>query len=376
MRKLWYLLRTTFCSYTATALLTLFSIVAAVLGMNVVLAYAESSYQGGRGSTTYTVLTLAELDAQTKQTDMLARLGPLGATAAVYICRSADGAVLVGFDGSDKAENWWGKASGEFVNETKGEDYPHVIFLGAEEAREIPLGSLYDLDGRTFRVIGCGSVMPASFTRLISSSSPQTVFERSTGPYSEGHTGEMAYWCRVIPYEAFRESYEPELILLHFPELTHPQLLQMRERLEELFPGSTATGLKKDARELFGFALERMGSFLPLFLLLSEITVVLSLCELLKKLRAECYVWRICGMSRRRMRALLVLETGVFYLMGTAVAVPVQLLLKDALVWMNVDVLPTFWEIACGVLTLFGVSVLLSLPERIRSLRIQRSGEE
>lgn len=374
MKALVYLIRTSFCSYTAITVLALFSILVAVFGTNVVLGFAQTHYQKGAGSTMYTVITLAGLTDKARSTDMMTELAKYKPSAALYFCRSEDGAVLVGFDGSDGPENWWAGTWGGFVADSTAEEYPQVIYLNEVEimARELSIGDLYELDGKEYRLIGYGSMMHFNFIHLISKRSPQNIFDRSKISASEEDT---TTWTRVIPYAASREIYEPDLIQLHFPEMNYGQILRMTERLEKMFPGCTVTPPNRSSDELFQYALEMMVYFIPLYLILTEISVILALGELYKKLRAECYVLRICGISRRRLRWLLIAEVALLFVLGTGISLVLQAVLKTPLSFLRVEELPTAAQTAAGAGTILVIAVLGSLPELIRGLRLQRAEE-
>ena len=69
-----YLLRTSFRSYTATTAMLLFSIVIALFCVNVVFGFAESTYRGGSAHVSYTTITIAGMDSDTRHRDMMAEL--------------------------------------------------------------------------------------------------------------------------------------------------------------------------------------------------------------------------------------------------------------------------------------------------------------
>lgn len=370
-----YLLRTSFRAYTATTLMVLFGIIVALFCTNVILGFAETYYHNGAGSTMYTVITVAGLDRETKSTDMMTALKKYKPSAALYICRDQDGAAVIGFDGSDAAGLWWPEGPGEFVNSCSSEDYPNVVYLSMAEmtARELSVGGMFDLDGRAFRIIGYGLMINHNFNMLISKDSPQTVFDRSQSIYPDD---DPAGWFRIIPCSVFREAYEPDLIMIHLPELNYGQMLKMTDRLSRMFPNSTVTPPIKSADELFQYALQTMRQFIPLYLVLTEITVILALCELYKKLRTECRVLRICGMSKRKLSRHLIGEVTMLYVIGAAAALLLQAALKGFLADLGVERLPTAGEAAAAACAVFLISIVVSLPALLKSLRMQRSGEE
>ena len=370
-----YLLRTSFRAYTATTLMVLFGIIVALFCTNVILGFAETYYHNGAGSTMYTVITVAGLDRETKSTDMMTALKKYKPSAALYICRDQDGAAVIGFDGRDAAGLWWPEGPGEFVNSCSSEDYPNVVYLSMAEmsSRELSVGEMFDLDGRAFRIIGYGLMINHNFNMLISKDSPQTVFDRSQSIYPDD---DPAGWFRIIPCSVFREAYEPDLIMIHLPELNYGQVLKMTDRLSRMFPNSTVTPPIKSADELFQHALQTMRQFIPLYLVLTEITVILALCELYKKLSRECSVLRICGMSRRKLSWHLIGEVTILYVIGAAAALLLQAALKGFLADLRVERLPTAGEAAAAAGAVFLISIAASLPALLKSLRMQRSGEE
>ena len=370
-----YLLRTSFRAYTATTLMVLFGIIVALFCTNVILGFAETYYHNGAGSTMYTVITVAGLDRETKSTDMMTALKKYKPSAALYICRDQDGAAVIGFDGTDAAGLWWPEGPGEFVNSCSSEDYPNVVYLSMAEmsSRELSVGEMFDLDGRAFRIIGYGLMINHNFNMLISKDSPQTVFDRSQSIYPDD---DPAGWFRIIPCSVFREAYEPDLIMIHLPELNYGQMLKMTDRLSRMFPNSTVTPPIKSADELFQYALQTMRQFIPLYLVLTEITVILALCELYKKLSRECSVLRICGMSRRKLSLHLIGEVTILYVIGAAAALLLQAALKGFLADLRVERLPTAGEAAAAAGAVFLISIAASLPALHKSLRVQRSGEE
>ena len=267
--------------------------------------------------------------------------------------------------------------SGVGVNDYTGDDYPDIIYLSDYEAQNVPLESLYELDGKEYRMVGYGFIVPANFTRIISRSSPQRVFDYPTQAVYVGISDEdTSRWFRVIPYDAFREAYEPDLVLIHFPDLNYGQMLRMTDRLAKMYPSSTVTPPTANANERFQQAMGRMRLYIPLYVVLSEITVVLAICELYRRLRAESYIIRACGVSRRKLKRYLSTEIVLLYILGTGIALLLQICLKGFLSGLGVSVLPTVMEITAIALISCILSILLSLPGLIKSLQLQRFGEE
>lgn len=375
MKTLRYLYKVSWRSYTAITVTVLFSIVIAVFCVNVVLGYAETYYQSFSRGTTYTVITVAGMDAETKQKDMMSELSQYGPSAALYLCRTKDGAVLVGFDGTDIAGIWWPEISGTFVNNYSGKEYPYIVYLRDNEmaARQYAIGDTMELDGKDYRISGYGFNLLFNLTHLISKQSPQTVFDRDVPDYA---ADDPAGWVRVIPYSAFRESYLPDLILLHFPQMSYGQILKMTDRLEKLYPGASVTPPVKNPDELYQYGLMIMRRFIPLFIILTEITLILMLRELFRSLRTECFICRICGMPRRKLRLFMIGLVALLYLPGSGLAIILQLALKGILTRLRAGAMPPASAIALGVLLIFGISVLVSLPELNAGLRLIRSEEE
>ena len=375
MKTLRYLYKVSWRSYTAITMTALFSIVIAVFCVNVVLGYAETYYRSMSRTTSYTVITVAGMDAETKQKDMMSELKQYKPSAALYLCRTKDGAVLVGFEGTDSAGNWWPEISGSFVNNYSGKEFPYIVYLRDNEmmAREYSIGDSMELDGNAYLISGYGFILPYNFTHLISKQSSQTVFDRATPDYA---ADDPRGWFRVIPYSAFRESYLPDLILLHFPQMSYGQILKMTDRLEKLYPGASVTPPVGNSDELYQYGLMIMRRFIPLFIILTEITLILMLRELFKSLRTECFICRICGMPRRKLRLSLIGLVALLYLPGSGIAIALQLALKGILTRLNAGSMPRASAIALGVLLIFGISVLVSLPELNAGLRFIRSEEE
>ena len=375
MKPLRYLLRTSFRACTSTVTVTLCTIIVAMFGLNIIFGYCETRYKNVAPSVEYTAISIADMDERAKKADMLAELEPYGATAALYICRTKDGAVLIGFDGSDVPDLYWAHLAGSFINDKNEEGFPNIIYLNTEGTEQVTLGSLYELDGKTYRTVGRGWIIPAVFAAFISPSSPQTVFKRQSG-ISNVDVNDTSRVVRVIPYKAFCESYEPELVMIHFPQLYRSGVLKMSDKLKSMYPGSTVTPPDKDAYEEFWFALKGMGRFIPLFMLLTEITVVLAVCELVKKLRSEILVLRIYGLSKRSLLLYLLMEVALLYLLGTGLALLLQAALLSPLSVLLVEEMPSIVEVAVAVLASLTVSLLFSMPEMLRSIRVTRSGEE
>ena len=371
-----YLLRTSFRSYAATTAMLLFSIVIALFCVNVVFGFAESTYRVGSAAVDYTTITIAGMDSETRHKDMMAELKSYDPSAALYVCRSADHAVLVGFDGTDGPGYWWPHMAGDFVNDTNVEGYPHVVYLTDFEAERVAIGSSFDLDGKDYRIIGYGWIAPANFMRLISRSSPQTVFDFYQGGSSyEGPLDDVSHCFRIIPYEAFWESYEPDLILLHFPKMNYGQMLKMTDRLSEMFPNSTVTPPTQSSNGLREHSLLLMRRYIPLYLVLTQITVVLVIYEFYRKLHAELLILRTYGMSKRRLRWQIIGEIVLLYILAEAIALLLQRMLREPLTELNAAVLPTVQEAALGFAALLVISLLLSLPGLWKTLNLQRSEE-
>lgn len=371
-----FLLRTSFRSYATTTAMLFFSIVIALFCLNVVFSFAESTYRGGAASVEYTTIAIAGMDSDTKHKDMMVELKAYHPSAALYLCRSKDHAVLIGFDGTDVAGNWWPHMAGSFVNDRSSEDYPNVVYLTDFEAEKVPLGSPLTIDETVYRTIGYGWIVPVNITRLISSSSPQTVFDRFQSESSYcGAMDDISHCFRIIPYEAFRELYEPDLIMLHFPEMSYGQLLKMTDRLSEMFPNSTVTPPTQSSNGLREHSLLLMRRYIPLYLVLTQITVVLVIYEFYRKLQAELLVLRTCGMSKWKLRWQMMGEIVFLYVLGEAIALLLQRVLRGPLTKLNAGVLPTAQEAALGFAVLLVISLFLSLPGLGKALNLQRSEE-
>ena len=113
-----------------------------------------------------------------------------------------------------------------------------------------------------------------------------------------------------------------------------------------------------------------------MFVILTEITLVLSICELYKKLWMEGYVCRICGISRQKLTVYFISEVAILFILGSGIALGLQASLHVPLSALDVGSLPAVENAAAGSLILFGISILLSSPMLIRVLRLQRSEGE
>ena len=377
MKTRGYLIRISCRSYTATTIMVLFSIVVAVFCLNVIAGYAETYYRSTADTNIYTTITIAGMDEETQNTDMLTKLRQYGAVTAIYICRSKDGAILMGFDGTDSASQWWPDMAGDFVNSYNGDDFPNIVYLTDFEAKKTPIGDFLDIDDKAFKVIGYGWIVPENFTRVFGRSSPQTVFDEfGSATYYDDTIEDISRAFRVIPYQAFRASYTADLIMVRFTNRNYGQMLKITDRVGKMFPHSTVTPPTANASEAFQRALQTMRHFIPLFLILTEITVVLAVCELYKKLQNECYICRICGMSREQIKWLLIGEVGLLYLLGSILAVVLQMTLNGVLTRLDAGEMPTLPETAMATIVLYVITVVFSLPALNHILRLQRIREE
>ena len=66
----------------------------------------------------------------------------------------------------------------------------------------------------------------------------------------------------------------------------------------------------------------------------------------------------------------------MLYVIGAAAALLLQAALKGFLADLRVERLPTAWEAAAAAGAVFLISIAVSLPALLKSLRMQRSGEE
>lgn len=361
-------LKNAVCNRRFLTAMILITITASFFCINVTYGYGESVYHSMRNGSDYSALTIADPDAATADTDMIPYLQKrfgYKVGAALYVTRASDGPLLVGWDGDDPVSMWFSSANGRFFTAAELDAGAAVAYIDSTERASLPSDSpTVTIDGGEYGVVGCGGVREWNLFRLIGDGSPQDIVrERDDAVH-------------VIPYRAFTDGgHTPELILLRLDGMTHTQIKTACRKLADEFPSGVVT-MPKDssddmrAAEVGGRAV--CGLILAVIILLSMKNIM---DEWLSENRVLFSVFLICGVSRRRMRLVILLEYLIIFVFAMLSALLVQRLCLGSLSLLGADAMPTAAETVLALLIVYALTVAASWHKIGRVLRISKMTE-
>lgn len=326
----------------------IFSAVAAMLFcVNVTVGYGENMYHAMKNGNNYTALTVSDLDGNAAGTDMIPYLREklsLDIGAALYVAGLEDGSLLVGWDGSDDVSRWFAKGDGRFFTADEISSGAHAAYIDDDEYSALPKDGKFVYVGSVkFDAVGSGGVGEYALRRAIGGA-PQSVIGSSLRDRA----------VRIIPYRAFTElGYVPELIILRVGDATHAEVAAARKSIAAEFsrcsvymPADNSDEMK--AAEILGRAV--CGLLLALIVILSMKNI---LGEWLDENRVVFGVFMTCGVSRARMKLIILSEIFIIFSAAMAAALAVQYAASGALSFFRADMLPTAADAALSLLAVF-----------------------
>lgn len=330
--------------------------------INVMFGYAESMYYNQLNATVYSTVTFSNMDGKTKAEDLLKRAREITeykVGSVLYFKELENMSTLIGWDGTEDTRRWGSHIAGRRFTNEEMENGENVIYVHWHdyEDKSLSIGDSITVDKIDYSIIGMGFLHSSVFLDAVGSDSTQTVIGQDLAQHSKKRQSYM-----MVPYKGFRKNgYEPDVVLLHFVDINHSQYLKAYEKLKIEFPNCeiTASNNSSDFNRLFLAVAWAPFGFILAFAIGISLANIMSIW--ISEQRQIVYVYQICGLSKRRIRAYSVLEIFVISVIGEVISLLTQLLFKVPLSIIFVERMPNILEILITVAISF---VLLSLVAR------------
>lgn len=366
------------------ALFIVISVAAALFCVNVLLGYAQTKYLIFTGVNYYSTLTIVdqgdnpvlEKVQSFVEENIVDENTDLQISNCLYFTATEENIGVIGWYG-EKQTRWFPHVSGTFFTEAQMQDGQNVIYLTSAEYMELEDKRWLRMDGIDYEIIGTGWIVDRNFMIAISEESSQNVFvERENKGYSTQLEG-LAYVYRVIPYAAYVERYEPDLMFLQFDRITNRQLKKVMDQLNSEFPqlditmpAENSDEEREEQKRIYG----SRGAILACLVWLILITVVR---EWISVNRRGYRVFRICGAKRVQISGMILLELGILFLAGLFIALVSQKLCFQVLANFGVKDMPTMAEAIMTMLSLYLMTGIVSVRKIVGSFSLkQERGED
>ena len=361
------------------ALFIVISVAAALFCVNILLGYAQTKYLISTGINYYSTLTIVdqgEMSVLEKvqsfvEENIVSENTDFQISNCLYFTVTEENIGVIGWHG-DKQTRWFPHMSGMFFTEEQMKEGQNVIYLTSAEYMELEDKQWLRMDGVDYEIIGTGWIVDRNFMIAISEESSQKVFvERENKAYATELEG-LAYVYRVIPYAAYVDRYEPDLMFLQFEYITNRQLRAVMDRLNSEFPqlditmpAENSDEERDEQKRIYGIR----GAILACLVWLILIIVVR---EWISVNRRGYRIFRICGAKRWQISGMLLLELGILFLVGMILALLSQKLCLKGLGHLNVKDMPTVAEAVLTALALYVLTCMASARKIVGTFSLKQ----
>ncbi len=339
-------------------LFVLLSMTAAMLCVNITLASAQHEYESTLGINYFSTITISaskEFAENEDIYDTLTSLFPNDLNNVLYITKTPDNSTLIGWQGYN-ITNWFAHVDGRFFSYDEVENNEKAVYITFDEYGALIKSGVLDdginIDGENYKIVGSGFFTPWNFMFSISEESPQQIFISEIS---------RDYSFRIIPYTTFFQSYSPELILVHFDDVTRSQLKEKAEILKECFSEAVVTLTGENSNEYLFNQKAVRGSIGVILSLLIYISVIGIMQEWLKINSKRYYVFALCGARQSKIVSLILLEWLTYLTVAALMALGIQYCLLPFLTTLRAGYMPTFTEVLVHLITFYLFIVLFSL---------------
>lgn len=228
----------------------------------------------------------------------------------ICITQINEKAFVVGWEGFSPTR-WFAHTSGRFFSHDEEQQGIEVAYISESVYRNQSSPKEVVLDDRVYSVIGVGGIVDPTFQNVVPEESIVQLIP--DGPMDT----QNPYTWVVIPYENYKECYVPDQILVHYLDITAKELKENVETLSEEFSKgqvlmprySIDEENRKVLKEYNGLALFVLG--------LAMISLVQLLKEWILAEGERIRIYHLCGMSRMRCVARMIIKTGMLFVIGT-----------------------------------------------------------
>ncbi len=353
-------------SITASKLLSaviVISIVASMFCINVMLGYSEELYRESYDASWYSTICVTNMDASECEAinDYITSVKQYKIGSSLAFSQ-ADDVIVIGWNGTDTPERWFPTMSGRFFTDAELSEAVNLAYISKDLHESNQQKTHIIVNGLDYETIGYGWIVGANFTSAIGNSSSQSVVENKNPNL-----------YMIIPHLTYvQNGYTPSMLLIHINEITYDQLNGLIRDLQVEFPSVefTQSDNNSDAmRASEKLAYVPCGIILALIICISLIQIFTAWFDETKDI-VNAYI--VCGMSRKKMIAIMLLEILTFVIAGEAFALLIQWLLLPLLSYMGASYMPSMADIIVTTIFAYIMLVLFMYKRIVKNASVKR----
>lgn len=348
------------------ALFIVLSVAASLFCLNMSLGVAEYEYRTSLSFNTYSTLTLVHPRDESASTDYVAHLqGTQGYSvgSALYITKLGDAEYVIGWDGSDSFDFWWGCLNVTRFSEADLSGGRKVAFVSEYLYSRLEDRTSLKLGNSEFEIIGYSMIVPANLLAGMDSSAQDVI---SAEDYRIDVT--------VVPYRAYaEEGYTPDMIRIKVDNITEKQRGALVREIREEFCGDAIYLPVASSDEYRAEKLVKYGLPAVFFAIVIWLGFLNLIFEWLDSIGRLTYVYRICGLSHGKITLIALIALFVLFTSGEGIALLLQWLLLPVLSPLDVRCLPSLGLILISFGMLYALTAFVSLF-KIPKLEIEGGG--
>lgn len=366
-RLLYYKLKHSLFSVKLLSIIIMLSITASLFCINVMFSYAEDLYLSSYDASWYSTICISNIDY-----DKYAEISEYIEKNQNYSIGSSllfsktNNAIVIGWDGSDPPGRWFPEMGGRFFNETELSQSQNIAYISRKLYESNSQKPYITIDDVEYEIIGYGWILGRNFEQGIGAKSSQTIINAS----------ETSQSYIIIPHLTYKtHEYRTDMILVHINEITYSQLSVLVKNLQNEFVGIEFVQSDNNSNAMR--TIEKL-KYVPCGIVLA-IMICISLIQMFdiwfEETKNIVYSYIVCGVSRKKMLVIMLLEILFFTSIGMGFALILQRLLLPFLTYLGVSCMPNFTDIIATLIAAFLLLTLLLYKRMLKNISVDRSAK-
>ena len=254
---------------------------------------------------------------------------------------------LIGWKGFD-VDQWFPHSTGRFFTQEEEEKGGMVAYI--HQAQYDASNRFIEYRGEKYYVVGAGFLEAWNVYSPISDESPQTLFSMDN----------LDVNLITFPYTTYLERNKPELILVHFMNLTHSQLKEKKKQLELMFPTAAVTLPRVNTDTFLDEQLISRGKIAVIFIIIIGITMIQLLMEWLNGNQRQYFILYQCGVPKIKIFALIVMEWTIELILCSLLSSGIHRVLLPVLTILGADTLPilSIWRNVIAIILVASIGII------------------
>lgn len=367
-RLIFYKLKHSLLSTKILSIIMILSITASLFCINVMLGYAEDLYRASYDASWYSTICITNInyDEFAAVDTYIEKHHNYDIGSSLMFSKKED-ITVIGWAGSDPPTRWFPEMAGRFFNEDELIQSQNIAYVSKNLFERNTQEPYIVLDNVDYEIIGYGWIIGSNFEQGIGTSSTQTVIDGS----------DRNHLYMIIPHMTFEDhEYAPEMILVHINEITYDQLDALVKDLQNEFSNIEFVQSDNNSNTLRTSEKLRYVPCGIIFALLICISLVQMFDIWFAETKQIVYAYTVCGVSRKKMFSIMLLEILFFVVIGMVLALISQWLLLPFLSYLGVSSMPDISDVMVTLITAFIVLMLLMNKYMSKNLKVDRSAKQ